>query len=47
MNERRLLKGPECKMGIKDSGTRQQLHLKIGRTLDGFNRKTFGLEFMK
>jgi hypothetical protein len=34
-------------MGIKDPGTRQQLHLKIERTLDGFDRKAFGLEFMK
>jgi hypothetical protein len=40
-------KGPECKIGMKNPGTRQQLHLKIEGTSEGFNRKAFGLEFMK
>jgi hypothetical protein len=44
---KRIWMGPECKIGIKDPGTRWQLRLKIERTSDGFNRKTFGLEFMK
>jgi hypothetical protein len=43
---RRQLK-PEHKSGIKDPGTRQQLHLKIKRTSDGFNRKAFRLELVK
>jgi hypothetical protein len=34
-------------MGIKDPGTRQQLHLKVERTSDGFDRKAFELEFIK
>jgi hypothetical protein len=38
---------PEGKIGIIDPGTRWQLCLKIGRTSDGFDRKFFGLEFMK
>jgi hypothetical protein len=37
---------PECKIGIKNPGTRWQLRLKIGRTSEGFDRKAFGLEFM-
>jgi hypothetical protein len=35
--------GSECKIGIKDPDTRQQLHLKIKTTSEGFNRKPFGL----
>jgi hypothetical protein len=42
-NEKRLWKGPECKIAIKDSGNRRQLHW----TSDGFDRKAFGLEFVK
>jgi hypothetical protein len=38
---------PECKIGMKDPGTRQQLHLKIERISDGFDRKAFRLEFVK
>jgi hypothetical protein len=45
--EKRRWKGPECKTGIKDPGTRRQLRIKIERTSDGFDRKAFGLEFMK
>jgi hypothetical protein len=33
--------------GVKDSGTRRQVRLKIERTSDGFNKKAFGLEFVK
>jgi hypothetical protein len=33
--------------GIKDPGTRRQVRLKIERTSDGFNRRAFGLEFVK
>jgi hypothetical protein len=40
-------KGPGCKIGIKNPGTRQQLCLKIKRTSEGFDRKAFGLEFVK
>jgi hypothetical protein len=40
-------KGPECKIGIKDLYTRQQLHLKIERTSEELDRKAFGSEFMK
>jgi hypothetical protein len=40
-------KGPECKTRIKNPGTRQKLHLQIKRTSEEFNRKAFGLEFMK
>jgi hypothetical protein len=47
MDVKRLLKGSECKMGIKEPGTRQQLHLKIGRTSGGFERKAFRLEFVE
>jgi hypothetical protein len=45
--ERRYEAKLECKNGIKDPGIRWQLHLKIGRTSDGLDRKAFGLEFMK
>jgi hypothetical protein len=45
--EKRYWKGPKLKIGIKDSGTRWQLRLKIERTSDGFNRKTSGLQFKK
>jgi hypothetical protein len=47
MNEKRMWKGPEWKIGIKDPGTRWQLRFKIGMTSDWFDRKAFGLEFMK
>jgi hypothetical protein len=42
-----MWKGQERNIGIKDPGIRQQLCLKIKRTSDGFDRKAFGLEFMK
>jgi hypothetical protein len=45
--EKRRWKDPECKMGIKDPGTRRQLRLKIERTSDGFQRKAFGVAFVK
>jgi hypothetical protein len=32
---------------IKNPGTRRQLPLKIKRTSEEFNRKAFGLEFVK
>jgi hypothetical protein len=38
---------PEGSTGIKDPGTRRQLHLKIEWTSDGYDRKAFRLEFMK
>jgi hypothetical protein len=41
------LKDPECKIGIKDPGTRRQLLLEIERTSDGFDRNTFRPEFVK
>jgi hypothetical protein len=47
MEEKRRWKGPECKTLIKDPGTRRQLRFKIERTSDGFDRKAFGLEFVK
>jgi hypothetical protein len=40
-------KGPECKIGIKDPGTRWQQHHKIVRMSERINRKAFGLEFVK
>jgi hypothetical protein len=40
-------KGLEYKIGIKNPGTIWQLHLKIKRTLEGFDRKAFGLEFVQ
>jgi hypothetical protein len=40
-------KGPECKIGIKDLGTRWELRLKIERTSQMIDRKAFGLEFVK
>jgi hypothetical protein len=46
-DEKRPWKGPECNIGIKDPGTRRQLRLKIERTSDGFDRKAFGLQFVK
>jgi hypothetical protein len=44
---KRLWRGPECKIGIKDPGTRWQLHLEIEKTSDRIDRKAFGLEFVK
>jgi hypothetical protein len=41
------LKGPECKIGIKNPDTRRQLLHKIERISEEFDRKTFGLEFVK
>jgi hypothetical protein len=35
------------KIGIKDLRTRWQLHLKSERTTSKFDRKAFGLEFVK
>jgi hypothetical protein len=40
-------KGPECKIRVKDPGTRWQLHLKMERTSERISRKAFGLEFVK
>jgi hypothetical protein len=40
-------KDPECKIGINDPDTREQLHLKIERMSDGIDRKALGLEFVK
>jgi hypothetical protein len=42
-NENILWKGPECKIAIKDIGNRRQLRW----TLDEFDRKAFGLKFVK
>jgi hypothetical protein len=42
-----MLEGPECKIGIKNQSTRRQLHLKIDRTSEEFDRKAFGLELVK
>jgi hypothetical protein len=44
---KRLSKDPDCKMGIKDTGTRRQLRLKIERTSDRFDMKAFILEIAK
>jgi hypothetical protein len=46
-NEKRLWKGPECKMEIKDPGIRRQLRFKIEGTSDGFDRKASGLDIVK
>jgi hypothetical protein len=46
-DEKRLWKGPECKIGINDPGTRLQLHLKTERTSDGHDRKASRLQFVK
>jgi hypothetical protein len=46
-DKKRLWKGLECKIGIKDPGRRWQLCCKIERTADGFNKLAFRLEFMK
>jgi hypothetical protein len=40
-------KGPECKIGMKNPGTRRQLRLEIERTSEELDRKAFGLEFVK
>jgi hypothetical protein len=45
--EERRWKSPECKMGIKDLGTRQQPRLKFERASGRFDGKAFGLEFVK
>jgi hypothetical protein len=39
--------GPECKIRIKDPYTRQQLHLKIERISEEFDKKTLELEFVR
>jgi hypothetical protein len=39
MEEERCWQDPECKMGIKDPDAIRQLHLKIERTADGFDRR--------
>jgi hypothetical protein len=38
---------PQCKIVIKNPGTRRQLRLKIERISEGFDRKVFGLEFVR
>jgi hypothetical protein len=38
---------PEGSTGIKDLGIRRQLRLKIDRTSDGFDRKAFGMDFVR
>jgi hypothetical protein len=40
-------KGLECKIGIKNPGTRQQLRRKFERTSEEFDRNACRLEFMK
>jgi hypothetical protein len=47
MSRMKRRKGPECKIGIKDPGTRWLLRLKIERTSERIDRKAFELEFMK
>jgi hypothetical protein len=44
---KRRWNGPECKIGIKDSGTRRQPHLKIERRSEGLERKPFRLQVMR
>jgi hypothetical protein len=44
---RRDCRNPECKIGINNPGPRLQLHLKFKRTPYGFDRKAFGLDFVK
>jgi hypothetical protein len=46
-DRKRLWRGPECKIGMKNVGTRLQLCLTIKRTPYGFNKKAFRLEFVK
>jgi hypothetical protein len=41
------LEGPKGKIGIKNPDPRWQLRLKIERTSEEFDRKAFGLEFVK
>jgi hypothetical protein len=41
------VEGPRMQNWKKDPGIRWQLRLKIERTSDGFDRKSFGLEFVK
>jgi hypothetical protein len=45
--EKKCLKYPECKTGIKDPRTRRHLCLQMERTTEEFNRKVLGLEFLK
>jgi hypothetical protein len=45
--EKRRWKGLECKTGIKSPDTRRHLRLKIERASGGFERKAFGLEFVR
>jgi hypothetical protein len=40
-------KDPECKIRIKGPDKGLQLHLKIEKTLEGIDRKAFGLEFVE
>jgi hypothetical protein len=47
MSRMKCQKDPECKIGIKDPGTRRQLHLKIERMSERIDRKAFGLRFVK
>jgi hypothetical protein len=44
---RRDCRNPECKIGIKKMGTRLLLYLKFKRAPYGFDRKAFGLDFVK
>jgi hypothetical protein len=41
------LEGHRRQIGIKNPDPRWQLHLKIKRTSEEFDRKAFGLEFVK
>jgi hypothetical protein len=45
--EKRFWTGPKCKIGIKDPGTKRKPSLKMERISDGFDRKAFGLQFVK
>jgi hypothetical protein len=45
--EKRCWNGPKCKLGIKDPGTNRKPRLKMERISDGFDRKAFGLQFVK
>jgi hypothetical protein len=40
-------KGLGCKIGIKNPCTTWHGHLKVDRILEGFDRRSFGLEFVE
>jgi hypothetical protein len=46
LKKRKRQPKPKYKIGIKNPGTRRQLHLKVERTSKGFDRKASGLEFV-